>query len=171
MGKKIDYPKFLKELDKRLRDYFISQADNVCCKKGCSLCCEKGDYPLSDIELEYLMQGFISLESEQKIIVQNNIKNMKKGDKCPFLINNLCSVYHYRPIICRTYGLAYLMNDGRANVPYCVNDGKNYCKVYMNGELLTEPVKENLSTQSLISDLDGDYCIKNLYDWIKSGDL
>lgn len=171
MGKEISYPEFLKELDKKLGDYFISQAGNVCCKKGCSLCCETGDYPLSDVELEYLIQGFILLEPEQKIIVQNNIKNMKKGGKCPFLIDKRCSIYPYRPIICRTHGLAYLMNDGRANVPYCVHDGKNYSKVYKNGELLTEPVKENLSIQSLISDLGCDYCIKNLYDWIKSGDL
>ena len=166
MGQKIDYPSFLKELDNRIEGYYTSQADNVCCKKGCSACCKTGDYPLSDIELEYLMQGFINSDAEIKIQVQENIKNMKKGGKCPFLINNLCSMYPYRPIICRTHGLAYLMKDGRANVPYCVNEGKNYSKVYSNGELLTEPIKENLSTQNLLKNAGFDYTVKNLYDWL-----
>ena len=170
MEQKINYQKFLFDLDKKLDSYFLAQKEFVKCKAGCSSCCEKGDYPLSDIELEYLMQGFISLESEIKFQVQNNFKNMEKGGKCPFLIDGLCSIYPYRPIICRTHGLAYLMKDGRANVPYCTNDGKNYADVYKDGELLAEPVKENLSTQNLLSKISHEYTIKNLYEWVKTGD-
>ena len=171
MGQKINYPEFIKELDKKLEKYFNSQSCNICCRAGCSSCCEKGDYPLSEIELEYLMEGFIGLPVETKIKVQENIKTMEKGGRCPFLTDKLCSVYPYRPIICRTHGLAYLMKDGRANVPYCVNEGKNYSKIYKEGELLAEPIKENLSTQSLISELGHNYTVRNLYDWIKSSDL
>ena len=171
MGQKINYPEFIKELDKKLEKYFNSQSCNICCRAGCSSCCEKGDYPLSEIELEYLMTGFIELPAEVKIKVQENIKIMEKGGRCPFLIDKLCSIYPYRPIICRTHGLAYLMKDGRANVPYCVNEGKNYSNVYKKGELLAEPIKENLSTQSLISNFCQDYTVRNLYDWIKSGNL
>ena len=156
MEQKIDYPEFLKELDNRLQICFKEQSKYICCKAGCSSCCEKGDYPLSEIELEYLMQGFTSLEPEKKIQVQENFKNMEKGGKCPFLIDKLCSIYHYRPIICRTHGLAYIMKDGRANVPYCANEGKNYAEVYKNGELLTEPIKENLSAQNILSELHHD---------------
>ena len=169
MGQKIDYPLFLQKLDNKIESYYASQSDYVCCQKGCSSCCEKGDYPLSDIELEYLMQGFINLDAETKIQVQENFKSIEKGGRCPFLINNLCSVYPYRPIICRTHGLAYLMKDGRANLPYCVNDGKNYNKVYSNGELLTEPIKENLSTQNLLENAGFEYTIRNLYDWLRGG--
>lgn len=168
MEQKIDYPKFLKELDKKLNACFLEQKDFIHCKAGCSACCEKGDYPLSDIELEYLMQGFINLEPEKKIIVQENFKTMKKGGKCPFLIDKLCSIYPYRPIICRTHGLAYLMKDGRANVPYCANEGKNYSEVYKDGELLSEPIKENLSTQNILLNLADSRTVKNLYDWVKT---
>ena len=168
MEQKIDYPKFLRELDKKLATCLLEQKDFIHCKAGCSHCCEKGDYPISDIELEYLMQGFINLESEKKIIVQENFRNMKKGGKCPFLIDKLCSVYQYRPIICRTHGLAYLMKDGRANVPYCANIGKNYSEVYKDGELSAEPIKENLSTQNILSNLTDVCTVKNLYDWVKT---
>ena len=113
------------------------------------------------------MQGFIALEQTLKIQVRENFKNMEKGGRCPFLVNNLCCIYKYRPIICRTHGLAYLMSDGRANVPYCVNGGKCYGSVYGNGELLIEPIKENLSTQGLLKGFSAEFVIKNLRDWIK----
>ena len=57
MGQKIDYPLFLQKLDNKIESYYASQSDYVCCQKGCSSCCEKGDYPLSDIELEYEFMG------------------------------------------------------------------------------------------------------------------
>ena len=165
MGK-INYANFIKELDIRLDNYFKSQADFICCKKGCSLCCEKGDYPLSEIELQYLMQGYLALDNSIKTEVQKNIQNIKKGGKCPFLIDKICSVYKYRPIICRVHGLAYICKDNVAKVPYCANLELNYSKVYANNVLSTEPIKENLDTQNILKEFDfGE--IRYLYDWIK----
>ena len=168
MARKISYSEFINKLDARLESCFKQHEQFVCCKAGCSACCEKGDYPVSNLELEYLMQGFINLENTVKSRVQANIKTMVKGGKCPFLIDNLCSVYPYRPIICRTHGLAYLMKDGRVNVPYCVHDGKNYASVYNNGEFLSEPVRENLSTLNLLSAEFPDIVINDMYDWLRN---
>lgn len=165
MGTKIDYKSFLEDLDKKLDSYFKSQAKFLYCKKGCSSCCEKGDYPLSDIELQYLMFGYAKLANTEKIQIQENIKSMKKGEACPFLINKICSVYDYRPIICRVHGLAYL-TDNTVRVPYCANENKNYAKVYKNNVFFNEPIKEDLSTYNLIKDLKPGE-IKYLYDWLK----
>lgn len=166
MGAEIDYSEFLNELDKRLKGYFDSFGDDICCKKGCSACCEKGDYPLSDIELEYLMQGFMKLDSETKIAVQEKIKNMEKGGACPFLINRECSVYQYRPIICRVHGLAYVYKEGKVKLPHCVNDGKNFSKSYKEDGFYGKPIPSNLDTMSL---LEGSYNeIRNLYDWLNT---
>ena len=159
------YSEFLKELDARLCGYFEQQAEHICCKKGCSACCEKGDYPISELELKYLMQGFLSLDKETKLVVQQNFSEIKKGGKCPFLINSNCSIYSYRPIICRVHGLAYLCKDKLVKVPYCANNGLNYKEIYKNGEFLAEPIQENLDTQNLLQDFDfGE--IRNLYDWL-----
>ena len=164
MGAKIDYVVFLEKFDKKLDEYFKSQAVFVCCKKGCSACCEKGDYPLSETELKYLMLGYSKLPNELKVLVQKNVKSIKKGESCPFLINKECAVYNYRPIICRVHGLAYLSNN-IAKLPYCVNEGKNYSKVYKDGELLAEPIKENLDTVEVLKEFDfGE--IRNLCDWL-----
>ena len=163
----MNYADFLKELDLKLEKYFEDQRTHICCKIGCSSCCEKGDYPASQVELEYLMQGYISLDNETKKIVQENIKNMEKGGACPFLVNKKCSIYSYRPIICRTHGLAYLCGENTVKVPYCVNEGKNFSRVYKDGEIMSEPVKENLDTQHILANYDcGE--IRNLYDWINT---
>ena len=122
---------------------------------------------MSQIELEYLMQGYAKLNDEDKITVQNNIKNIVKGGACPFLIDKKCSVYPFRPIVCRVHGLAYICHDEVVKVPYCANEGKNYTKVYKDGEIEINPVKENLDTQDLLKDFDfGE--IRNLIDWIKA---
>ena len=159
------YIDFLKEFDKKLDVYFSSHASFLCCKKGCSACCEKGDYPVSELELKYLMQGYASLAFEMKITVQENFKNIEKGGACPFLVNSECSVYAYRPIICRVHGLAYLCKDNVVKLPYCVHSGMNYNDVYINDNFLAEPISEQLDTVCVLKDFKfGE--VRNLYDWI-----
>ena len=162
----MNYVNFLKELDQCLEKYFQEHKEYLYCREKCSACCEKGDYPLSQIELEYLMQGYITLPSKSKIIIQNNIKNMEKGGKCPFLFEKKCLLYKYRPIICRVHGLAYLCKDNLVKVPFCVHDGKNYNSVYKNGEITINPIKKNLDTPNLLKEFDN-IIIKNLYDYLK----
>ncbi len=162
----MDYKDFLVDLDKRLNEYFKLHKEHINCCMGCSFCCEAGDYPLSQIELEYLMQGYAKLDDKDKITVQNNIKNIVRGGACPFLIDKKCSVYSYRPIVCRVHGIAYICHGEVVKVPYCVNEGKNYADVYKNGEIEINPIKENLDTISLLKDYDfGE--IRNLIDWIR----
>ena len=163
----MNYEEFLVVLDKKLHQYFELHKEHIVCALGCSSCCESGDYPLSQPELEYLMLGYAKLNDKDKITVQNNIKNIVKGGACPFLINKKCSVYPYRPIICRVHGLAYICHDKVVKVPFCANEGKNYANVYKNGEIEINPVKENLDTQNLLKDFNfGE--IRNLIDWIKN---
>ena len=161
----MDYKEFLDDLDKRLEKYFELHKEYVKCCLGCSSCCESGDYPLSALELEYLMHGYTKLSDEVKIKVQTNIKNIQKGGTCPFLIDKTCSIYPFRPIICRVHGLAYICHGDVVKVPYCANEGKNYANVYKNGEIEINPIKENLDTQNLLKDFDfGE--IRNLINWI-----
>lgn len=155
MGAEIDF----KSIDSKLQKYIEEHKEFICCRAGCSDCCEKGDYPISEEELKYLMLGYSKLENSKKILVQQNIKNMVKGGACPFLIDKMCSVYPYRPIICRIHGLAFLMKNGVVKVPYCANNGKNYAQVYQKAEFLSEPISEDLD------ELWNSREVRNLYDW------
>lgn len=161
----IKYIQFLKDFDSKLKKYFNQHQEFIHCKLYCSECCEKGDYPISELELNYMMQGYIELDNETKIIIQENIQKIKKGGACPFLINKKCSLYNYRPIICRVHGLAYLYKNNTVKLPYCVNSNKNYVNVYANCEINIEPIKENLDTQEVLKNFNfGE--IRNLYDWL-----
>lgn len=160
------YRDFLEKLDIKLKSYFEAHKIHIKCTCGCSSCCEKGDYPISNLELEYLMQGFIGLDNDTKKQVQENLKHFEKGGICPFLVDKNCSVYNFRPIICRVHGIAYLCKDKTVKIPYCVNEGKNYSTVYKDGEININPVLENLDTPQILKDFDyGE--IRNLADWLK----
>ena len=160
-----NYETFLKKLDENLALYFDAQKEHICCQKGCSECCEKGDYPLTEIELMHLMQGHMKLEPKIKIQVQENIKKMEKGGACPYLVNKECSIYQYRPIICRVHGLAYKHLNDKIKVPHCVKSGKNFAKIYENGEIYIAPIKENLDTLNILEGIEHGE-MRNLYDWI-----
>lgn len=178
------YEKFLEELDKELRGYFLKHKKYIKCKKGCTDCCEKGEYPFSRLETEYIMYGFVNLPKETKSEIRKNITELKiakqKSEtghfqyKCPFLLNKSCVLYEYRGIICRTFGLAYLKSDGTISLPNCTNLGLNYAEVYdkNTGELYIEdPIKQELKIDKLLrSALAEEYeleCgeIRPLIDW------
>lgn len=162
----MNYEQFIKELDVKLANYFELHKAYIHCKPGCSACCEKGDYPLTSIELEYLMKGYIALDNTTKQVVQQNISSMKKGGVCPFLVDKKCSVYAHRPIICRVHGLAYRYKENKLKLPYCANYGLNYANILKNGEIIIDIVFENLDTQNILKTSEfGE--TRNLYDWIK----
>ena len=139
------YENFINAISKNINEHFEEQKEYIFCKEGCSLCCQKGEYPCSKIELEYLTIGFSYLPQEIQNIVLNNIEKIKheksefEGEnfsyQCPFLIDNKCSVYEHRMVVCRTFGLIYYNdseNVGSSNpmkIPFCNEKGLNYSKV------------------------------------------
>ena len=135
------YETYLLYLMPKLEKFFKEQAPYIFCKEGCSCCCEKGEYPFSELEFAYLMNGTRTLSAE--IIEQLNINIAKIKEqqrnytsldkfmyKCPFLINQRCIVYNNRGLICRTYGLAFFDKNNKLVVPACVDKGLNYSNVY-----------------------------------------
>lgn len=137
------YLEFLDELMLMLDKYFKSQEPYLCCKEGCSKCCSNGDYPFSEVELEFLKVGFTRLDKDTilKILTKiNKIASRKEvfnqtnsGEtftyECPFLIDDMCSVYKYRGIICRTFGLISLKEGAKMQIPFCAYEGLNYSNV------------------------------------------
>lgn len=172
------YVQFLKEFDKKIEKYFAEQSEYISCKEGCSGCCEIGDYPFTQLEMMYLMEGYKTLVQNLKIEIRNKLLNIKKNRvskhlyyTCPFLINKRCSVYKYRGLTCRTFGLAYLKSDKTVFVPQCVNDGLCYSKVSKDGYLMVEPIKDKLGLLDIAqSDLAKKYKLdfgmsRSLIDW------
>lgn len=134
------YRVYLQYLEKKLGEIFEEQSPYIYCKEGCSSCCEKGEYPFTEIEFAYLMMGVQTLSKEIFMKIENNMKQIKEDrskckDKkflhaCPFLIDKKCSLYDYRGIICRSHGVAFFSQDKKILVPACVDEGLNYSNVY-----------------------------------------
>lgn len=131
---------YLDKIEAKLKKFFDSQKEYICCKEGCSKCCENGVYPCTELEYQFLKLGFDHLDFETRNTVIENISKIKQtisendgkisNYTCPFLINNRCSVYFFRPLICRVFGLPQYDDKGVIKVPFCVDDGLNYSKVY-----------------------------------------
>lgn len=136
-----NYLKYLEFVDTKLNKFFERQKDYIFCKKGCGLCCKNAQFPYSKIEMQYLLLGckYLSPETFNKIelnidkIVKDkaNFKGKKFVYDCPFLIDNVCSIYNYRGIICRSFGLMSIIKetDKKTQVPFCYAEGLNYSNV------------------------------------------
>lgn len=144
-----NFEKFLSSVDEDLSKIFEYQKEYLFCKKGCSLCCQRGDYPMSELEFNYLMAGYNLLDENIQNKIKENIKTAKenKNDSyiCPFLIDNSCSVYKYRPFVCRAFGV--LTEDAKGNpcYPFCATKGLNFSQIYdkENNRLSSDLVEKN----------------------------
>lgn len=135
------YKRYLNTISEVLDKHFESQKEYIHCKKGCSHCCEKGVYPYSKVEFEYLLMGLLSLPQEKRQNVLDRIKALKQsltGEedfrhfmyRCPFLSEEgCCEVYEHRGIICRTFGLLKCEDD-KIVLPFCNTLGLNYSEAY-----------------------------------------
>ncbi len=138
-----NYLVYLNVIEKKVNKFFDEQKPYIFCKKGCAKCCQNAEFPFSKIEFCYLMEGASKLPLETKQIISDNITKILTQRKqctkeeflytCPFLINNVCSVYQYRGIVCRTFGLMSIGSDGRVKVPFCCFQGMNYSNVLEDG--------------------------------------
>ena len=183
------FRKYLELLDVRLSHMFEKQAPFIKCKKGCTYCCKEGEYPLSELEYVNLMLYYNTLPSEIRGIINQNISNLIEQDRqkfyeCPFLVNECCSVYPARPILCRSFGLISFKNDGRPKMPFCIDLGLNYSDVYDKEKQMlvrcaedgTEPVAYNVDRRTLrnseIQDLFDIYFGEDraLISWLKEDD-
>lgn len=141
------YINYLSELNSKLDKYFDEQREFISCKAGCALCCKTSYYAASEVEYAYVRIGLNNLSEEhQKIVRDKAIQSLKDRNtflksnpdtlkfsyECPFLINETCSIYEYRPMLCRSHGLIYndVEKPGKINAPYCMTQGFNYSNVY-----------------------------------------
>lgn len=184
------YNKYLELLDIRIKDMFDKQAPFIKCKKGCAYCCKEGEYPVSELEYVNLMLWYNKLSSDVKGAVNQNIEKLIEQDRhkfyeCPFLVNDVCTVYPARPLICRTFGLISYKDDGKLKMPFCLELGLNYADAYdKEKDMLTKcaedgtkPVGFNIDRRTLRSAE-----IQNLFDiyfgedkalisWLKEDDF
>ena len=105
------YRKLRKEIDLLCSKLENEHKKHLSCKKGCDLCCM--DYNIFPLEFYTILNEL----KEQNFMPENN----KDENACIFLRNHRCTIYHSRPIICRTHGLPllYTNDEGEWELSAC----------------------------------------------------
>lgn len=175
-----NYLLYLGYITNKIQTFFDNQKDYICCHKGCSECCRHAQFPYSEIEFKLIYEGLKGLQPDIQKQVLDNIDNLiiekqkhNEGNPdekfrydCPFLINDECSVYYYRGLICRTFGLMSFLPDSeeKPKIPFCAYKGMNYSNVldkvknniseikYAENRLKTEPIAYNIDYETLINE-------------------
>lgn len=154
-----NYLVYLEFITTKIQKFFDEQQDFICCHKGCAKCCKKAQFPYSEIEFKLIYNGLLQLnpslqkqilDKVDEIIKEKQEHNEKAPDEkfrydCPFLINNECSVYQYRGLICRMFGLMTFTpdKDKKTNIPFCAYEGLNYSSIL-------EDIKNNVLDEKFL---------------------
>ncbi|MCR4881326.1 MAG: YkgJ family cysteine cluster protein [bacterium] len=134
-----NYEKYLQFITAKLNKFFEEQKPYIACKKGCAKCCKNAEFPYSLLEVNYLAMGIKTLDEKTQNLIADKIakinkdKQNYKGEKflydCPFLFDDVCCLYEYRGLVCRTFGLIASTDSDKTNVPFCHEEGLNYSNV------------------------------------------
>lgn len=73
-------------------------SEHASCQKGCSNCCSLQELALMEIEVLY-----IEKLAKKKRLVKPRPRHEITDKPCPFLIEDACSIYPYRPYVCRKH--------------------------------------------------------------------
>jgi Fe-S-cluster containining protein len=96
------------------------------CGAGCSGCCHH-HLSVFAVEAAVLTEAIQALPEVQQARIRQQAKDVQEREArgehvaCPLLVDNLCSVYESRPLICRTQGLPllYEADDGAQEIDFC----------------------------------------------------
>lgn len=136
-------------------DYEKKYRQHMQCASGCSHCCI-GGLSIFTWEAELIIQWFASLTKEEKTQLikqwqtqeESNFTDVKgkSCEACSFLINDRCSIYPRRPIICRTQGMGLKWNDNgkalRDCCPLNFTTGESQLEDELNLDVLNKMIAQ-----------------------------
>ena len=123
----------LRSLQEKASDFFAQYEkkyhQEMKCTSGCSHCCIDG-LSIFSWEAELIREWFASLEKEEAKRTIQKWKNKddstftnvegESSSPCCFLVDDQCSIYPRRPIICRTQGMGLKWSeDGKTLRDHC----------------------------------------------------
>lgn len=99
------YQTLLADLGRLARGFDALHGDHLTCRKGCSGCCHQ-HLGVFAVEADALSAALRALPPELRAQQRAQAEAVLDGrrEACPLLIDEACSVYEARPVICRTHG-------------------------------------------------------------------
>jgi len=84
-----------------------AQGRALACHKGCAACCRSHTtipiYPLELIGINWYVVEKITAPVREQL--KQQLRDHKKGEPCPLLVDNACAVHPLRPMACRQFNV------------------------------------------------------------------
>jgi len=84
-----------------------AQGRTLACHKGCAACCRSHTtipiYPLELIGINWYVVEIITGPVREQL--KQQLRDHKKGEPCPLLVDNACAVHPLRPMACRQFNV------------------------------------------------------------------
>jgi len=94
-------------------------ASGLRCIDGCGECCKKKN--IEATVLEFLPLAAHLWKNGKALSVLEKLENKYVSDTCVFFLNDRCSVYPFRGLICRLFGFSFVTGkDGKKKLSTCV---------------------------------------------------
>jgi len=79
----------------------------LACHRGCAACCRTHtSIPVTPIELVGISWHVTEkIEGSTRKKLQSQLQKHQSGEACPFLVDNVCSIYEFRPYACRHFNV------------------------------------------------------------------
>lgn len=77
-------------------------AQFAACARGCSHCCHVS-IPISEYEARYIGEHLGLTPAPLKHSIRHDLGEFSDRTPCPFLEEDVCSIYQYRPLTCRVH--------------------------------------------------------------------
>ncbi|MEP7337508.1 MAG: YkgJ family cysteine cluster protein [Acidobacteriota bacterium] len=120
------YRQFIEQVDRLAARLSSQYARHLACRAGCSGCCHH-HLSVFAVEAAAVREAIEALPKETGAAIEQQAREVierEAGNQpvaCPLLVEDRCSIYESRPLICRTQGLPLLLEaeDGEAEIDFC----------------------------------------------------
>ena len=120
------YRELVTEIDEMTARLTSRYREHLQCQAGCSGCCQH-HLSLFKVEADTILDVILRMPVTRRVVLESQAREVRERETngltvtCPLLLNDRCSIYESRPIICRTQGLPLLMtsDDGTEEVDWC----------------------------------------------------
>lgn len=87
-----------------VRRGILTRGQRIACHKRCFSCCTNQAIPLMPLEFMGISWFYSEIcDADTKRIIRPRLVNHHRSIECPFLMDNVCSIYPVRPLACRDF--------------------------------------------------------------------